>query len=262
MTIARKFGVEIEYVGASRIAIISALKDIRVKCVSENYNHSTKRHWKIVRDGSIRHYNGNYGELVSPPLYGKRGLNRLRKVVEAIAAAGATVNESCGLHIHVDARDLSPDQIIAVSRRYGMFEHRLDKFMAPERRNTNWAKRVDKNYHADIIRHIKFSSEIGKSFKSAVSVIDRYRKVNIASFNRHGTIEFRQHEGTVDPDRILNWVQFCTHFVEEVYNNVPRNDTVELVSKLNRSIFHNIPEDVAEYYRKFEKSKKKACVQD
>jgi hypothetical protein len=262
MTIARKFGVEIEYVGASRTAIISALKDIRVKCVSENYNHSTRRHWKIVRDASIRHYDGNCGELVSPPLYGKRGLNRLRKVVEAIAAIGATVNDSCGLHVHVDARDLSPNQIIAVSQRYGMFEHRLDKFMAPERRNTDWAKRVGKNYHADIIRHIKFSSEIGQSFSRALSEIDRYRKVNITSFSRHGTIEFRQHEGTVDPDRILNWVQFCTNFVEEVYNNVPRNNTVELASKLNRSIFHNIPEDVAKYYRKFEKSKKKACVQD
>jgi hypothetical protein len=104
---------------------------------------------------------------------------------------------------------------------------------------------------------------MGYSFKSATGSISRYRKVNIASFNRHGTIEFRQHEGTMDPDRILNWVQFCTHFVEESYNNIPPNNNLELASKLNRSLFHEIPEDVTEYYKnilKAKATKKKACV--
>lgn len=44
----RKFGVEIEYVGVERDVIINALANIGVKCVSEYYNHNTKRHWKIV----------------------------------------------------------------------------------------------------------------------------------------------------------------------------------------------------------------------
>lgn len=265
MTIARKFGVEIEYVGVRRSVIIDALKNIKVKCVREDYNHRTKRHWKIVRDGSISYQLGDNftGELVSPPLYGKRGLNKLRKVVQAIADAGAKVNSSCGLHVHVDANDLTPNQILAVSQRYGIFEKRFNKIMDPSRANTDWAKKVDKRYHTSMITSLNYFKNIGDSFKNASGRIDRYRKVNISSFNRHGTIEFRQHEGTMDPDRILNWVQFCTNFVEEIYNNVPQNNGWQLASKLNRSLFHEIPEDVAEYYKKILKAKvakKKACV--
>lgn len=265
MTIARKFGVEIEYVGVRRSVIVDALKRIKVKCVAENYNHRTKRHWKIVRDASLNYMRGSdfTGELVSPPLYGKRGLNKLRKVVQAMADAGATVNSSCGLHVHVDANDLTPNQILAVSQRYGIFEKRFNKIMDPSRANTDWARKVDKKYHADLISSFKYYKNMGYSFKSATGSISRYRKVNIASFNRHGTIEFRQHEGTLDPDRILNWVQFCTHFVEESYNNIPPNNNLELASKLNRSLFHEIPEDVTEYYEnilKAKATKKKVCV--
>jgi len=37
----------------------------------------------------------------------------------------------------------------------------------------------------------------------------RYRKLNLQSFWQHGTVEFRQHQGTVDADKACNWVRFC-----------------------------------------------------
>jgi hypothetical protein len=35
---------------------------------------------------------------------------------------------------------------------------------------------------------------------------DRYAKVNLTSMYRHGTVEFRQHSGTIDCNKIKNWV--------------------------------------------------------
>lgn len=41
----------------------------------------------------------------------------------------------------------------------------------------------------------------------------RYYKVNFMSFAQHGTIEFRQHEGTTDPRVIVAWVEFVLALV-------------------------------------------------
>ena len=41
----------------------------------------------------------------------------------------------------------------------------------------------------------------------------RYYKVNPCSWSRHQTIEFRQHQGSTDFEKISNWVSFCAELV-------------------------------------------------
>ena len=256
---SRKFGVEIEYVGVERDVIINALADIGVKCVSEHYNHNTRKHWKIVRDGSLRHRNGESytGELVSPPLSGKRGLDKLRKVVDAIKMAGATVNYSCGFHVHVGVKDLTPNQIVAIPHRYGYLESEINKFMNHSRIDSTWAWTVSKNYTANLVRNVRYEMDAYKlNFKRAtLNLTSKYRKVNISSYGRYGTVEFRQHQGTVNSEMACNWVQFCLHFVEHVFNNVPQTNNLNLPVKKDLKLFNEIPEEVASYYKNLVKKK-------
>jgi hypothetical protein len=42
---------------------------------------------------------------------------------------------------------------------------------------------------------------------------DRYYKLNMTAFWRHRTIEFRQHSGTVDADKAINWIRLLIQFV-------------------------------------------------
>jgi hypothetical protein len=42
----------------------------------------------------------------------------------------------------------------------------------------------------------------------------RYFKVNLQALRVHGTVEFRQHSGTVDGTKVENWVRFLLGFVE------------------------------------------------
>lgn len=46
------------------------------------------------------------------------------------------------------------------------------------------------------------------------------------------TIEFRQHEGTIDPTRVTNWVRFCVGLMELADTCVPQY----LRKFLNRNI--------------------------
>jgi len=254
----RKFGVEIEFVGITPNVAQAAIRNAGVSCQYEDYNHATRNHWKIVRDGSVTHYKGesHTGELVSPPLSGKRGLDKLRKVVNAIKMAGATVNSSCGFHVHVDVNDFTPNQIVAIPYRYGYLESKINKFMSHSRINSQWASTVSKNY-SGIVDNIRRSMTLYKyNFKKAANFsTSKYRKVNISSYHRHGTVEFRQHEGIVDSEKAYNWVQFCLHFVEHTFNNVPPANKLVLPVKKDLKLFNEIPEEVASYYKNLVKKK-------
>ncbi len=80
----------------------------RKKCVVrvEGYNHTdSTEYWKLVADGSLT---GNESfELVSPILHGEEGLKDLEKVCWVLELCNVKVNESCGLHIHMDAADFT-----------------------------------------------------------------------------------------------------------------------------------------------------------
>lgn len=211
----RKFGIEIEFVGIYPGDLHAIINNLGIPCEVEGYNHTTRNHWKITSDSSIQispgMFNGQCGELVSPPLSGVNGIEQVRKVITALSDAGGTVNKTCGFHVHVDANDLNASQILNVVRRYGNYENEINAFMPPSRRNGRWAYSVGGNYVNDI------ASAVDRNYGNLRNVargLDRYRAVNLAAYARHGTVEFRQHGGTANADKVSNWVQFCLYFVE------------------------------------------------
>lgn len=209
----RKFGVEIEFVGITPSFAQAAIRNAGVSCQYEDYNHATRNHWKIVRDGSVTVSPGMdsdaCGELVSPPLVGEAGIEEVRKVLTALSAAGATVNKTCGLHVHVDANDLNAGQILSVVQRYAHFENEINAFMPLSRRNGRWAMTVGGDYVANLVRNVNRTGDL----RSVASGLNRYYAVNLVSYARYGTVEFRQHSGSVNATKVSNWIQFCVHFV-------------------------------------------------
>lgn len=114
------FGCEIELTGITRATAAHALANLfgtRAEHSGGGYDaYRVKdldgKEWKIVRDGSIhpecRRRSVLIGEtykveLNSPKLkYGE--MEKLQEVVRALRRAGGIVNDSCGMHVHVDAQ--------------------------------------------------------------------------------------------------------------------------------------------------------------
>jgi hypothetical protein len=42
----------------------------------------------------------------------------------------------------------------------------------------------------------------------------RFRKLNLEALDDHGTLEFRHHNGSVDPTVVCNWIRFAVNFIE------------------------------------------------
>lgn len=200
----RKFGVEIEVVGISQQQALNALRCVGINASIENYNHTTRSHWKLVTDASVR----NGFEVVSPVLQGSNGLDQVNTVAQALDDAGAGVNVNCGLHVHFDASGLSVDDVRNIVTRYAKYESKIDAFMPNSRRGDN-------NIYCKSIRGLAPRLARATTVQSLARLQNgRYFKVNLQSFLCHGTIEFRQHSGTVNPAKICNWIEFLDSFIE------------------------------------------------
>lgn len=227
------FGVEIECFGPSRETIMDAFSSRSVAIESQSYNHDdSKTYFKIVSDASIRATHGSGNEVVSPILSGRNGLATLKAACEALNEAQACVNKSTGLHVHMDAKNLSFEHYKSIFVNYARLETAIDSFMARSRR-------ADNNTYCQSLRSRIARIEESDSFASLGYACgnDRYYKVNPTSIRRHGTVEFRQHQGTTDFEKISMWLKFLQKMVTWSLKNRLDHDitTIAEIPFLNAS---------------------------
>lgn len=200
------FGVEIEC-GVSRESFVSAAAQTGMAYEYQGYNHRDGHtFFKFVTDGSLNVPHAI--ECVSPVLKGKQGLAALENACGTLNLAGADVNRSCGLHVHIGARGITEQQYANTFVNYMHLERLVDTFMARSRRANN-------NYYAATLQDHRDELQSCNTMRSVRNTLrgDRYHKVNPMSWERHHTIEFRQHQGTTNYNKIMNWVQFCGKLV-------------------------------------------------
>ena len=223
------FGVELELImprGTNHYGLAYAISRAGVACASEGYNHTTGSNWKVVTDGSLGDY-ARGAEVVSPVLEGEAGLAALRKVCDAVKAAGCKISKKCGLHVHVGARNFAFGTFKNLAMLYASAERHIDAFMAPSRRGAQggngFCRSVRIAAHlmerADTIDAVARACHQSPGRESARGS-GRYCKLNFQSFWQHGTVEFRHHQGTVEADKAINWTRFCLRMCQAAQNGV------------------------------------------
>lgn len=226
------FGVEIECLVPRQAMQDAAIRN-NMPFRYEGYNHTDNNHYyKFVSDSSIR--GENPIECVSPVLTSKDGFKSLENCCNSLNEAGAQVNVSTGLHVHIGAQNLSDDAYINVFINYQLMQDVIDKFMAKSRRenNSRWCQSLDNFNFEDC-------STIADVYRK---MHDRYFKVNPESYLRHKTIEFRQHQGTTDFKKISNWVRFCAKLVgwsrkNRLMRNITEIDEIPFLTKQEKTFF-------------------------
>lgn len=204
----RTFGIELEIIHNNKSELRDAIRNRGIACEIEGYNHTTRRNWKIVSDASVV---GGY-ELVSPVLKGENGLAEIKAVSDALIEVGATINKTCGFHAHFGTQDFKKK--ISVWRNlyinYATLESDIDSFMPQSRRNNQYCRSLKvSNWRAKME-----TAQTLEGLENAVTGRSRYFKLNSQSYWRHGTVEFRQHSGTVEFEKIKNWLLFCARFID------------------------------------------------
>lgn len=227
-----RFGIEIEMNFGGRAnsyaSVAALLTAAGFPCSYEGYHHQTRNNWKVVSDGSLI----SGCEVVSPILEGEDGLAAMKKVFEALAAAGVGVDKSTSVHAHFDTAGWRLEDFRRVLKAWCANERGLDMLVAPSRRGSSnrycrsnlaaigghTLSTYDPNAlidGADPIPFIKRAYERIDTCRSVYQVRmllngDRYHKLNLESIERHGTIEVRLHQGSLNGDKIEHWVRLLS----------------------------------------------------
>lgn len=205
--LSRTFGVEIELIGPGTAAIQAALD-------AAGYGN-----WRVKYDGSL---SSGGSEVVSPVLSGEEGIEAIRAVTRILRTTGCRINRTCGLHVHHGIRDLTVDAVKRAARAWSGNQGLIDGLVSESRRNGNnsYCRRLSTTDLATIegattLREIEYLR------------VDRYRTFNLGSYGRFGTVEIRQHQGTLDAEKIISWIRLGQGILDTAANGeVERATTI------------------------------------
>ena len=205
-TFNRNFGVEIEACNCTRERLARELTAAGINVQVEGYNHTDHTdHWKLVTDSSLS--GNNTFELVSPILHGEQGLEELEKVCWVLDLCNAKVNDTCGLHVHMDAAEFDLATWKNLILTYKRLEGVIDNFMPRSRRNNHYCKTLT------TISEVKINRASNISDLRAAFSHNRYHKVNLEAYTRHRTVEFRQHGGSTNFTKMSAWIHFLAKMI-------------------------------------------------
>jgi hypothetical protein len=197
------YGIEFEIIGLNTHQAAHAVTRAGVTCHAESYGHSTPTEWKAVTDGSLTR---DDSEVVSPILTDDR-LNEVSTVARGLLAGGARVTPSAGFHAHLGLDGIGKENLPQLILNWYAIHQYTDLLVAPSRRiggsGYRWARvydRSDAEHVAELVRDDNYD----------YANCDRYRSLNLQSVHRHGTVEFRLHQGTLNGKKARAWVEYIT----------------------------------------------------
>lgn len=175
--------------------------------------------WRFVYDGSIRGIQGN-GEPTSSRLY-KVEMNspvleysemeKLQQVVRALRQAGAVVNSSCGMHVHVDAANHTPQSLKnALTIMYSKEDILFKALKVNENRVQRWCQKVRepmlekiRKMPTDLTMEQLKQQWYGGTDESRMHYSwTRYYALNLHSVFYRGTLEWRCFESTLHAGKV------------------------------------------------------------
>lgn len=176
--------------------------------------------WKLHEDLSIE--GPNPIEVVTPILQGTTGIQQVVRFCN-IFQKYASVNESTGLHVHVGASDFlnrgsAARRLTLALLHFKNFEPLFDSLVASHRKDNRFAMSLDS--HDEILTNYKrIIQDDATKLNAMLNILtknERYKKLNLESLAKHKTIEFRQMQGTLNPNIVKNWIVICLSFVDMI----------------------------------------------
>lgn len=190
----------------------------------------------LKTDGSIRPNSGDTGKEITVLAKQSEITEVINKLCKYLVSAGAYVNDSCGLHVHLDMRHRD------VNRAYNNLvaaQSVLYK-MVPASRKSN-----------DYCRPTR-----GRVF-SRSSRAGRYRGVNPLAYREHTTLEVRLHSGTINASKITNWVNLLAAIADAPKLEAsPRSvKSLALIARLPDSLVRYVNSRIDRFKAEHSKSK-------
>lgn len=235
-------GTEIEFTGITRekaANVVAKFFGTRAHHAGTCYDKytvadNTRRTWTIMSDSSIRAASLDQRcELVTPILHWN-DIETLQKIVRELRRAGAKVNETCGMHVHIGASDLTVKQVRTlvntVASREEIFYRALKvhverkEYCKPT--NERFLQKINQKKPAnfDELKKIWYGDNYDHNYHYDLT---RYTILNLHALFTKGTVEFRIFNATLHAGEVKAAIQFCAAMVA-------------FAKKSSRSVYHKV----------------------
>lgn len=175
-----------------------------------------------VEPQTIHHraQSGDCKEFVSPILVSMHS-NGLEQLLDDLK--GRPTNSSAGVHVHVEADDLSNDQIATLVYGYDILEPILEASYKRDRRD--FCERRSVTEVLEAARKAKSKSDDYDRYAGG-----RYRTLNTHALSDHGTIEFRAMGPVYEYDYLVRWAMLLRELVNSVAAGATTKDFAKIKS--------------------------------
>lgn len=232
-------GVEIEMTGITKAeAAEVAVKFLGGRLTRAYDGYDTyniiapdQRVWKIMNDASINTMKNTNGKLKAinnrdysvelvTPILRYEDIENLQELIRRLRKAGAVSDSElqCGIHIHIGAKDHTPNTLKNLVNLMAAKEDLIYKSLEIDPARVRWCKKVNE----DLIQAINkkkpktleqladlWYSGYGFENRDRHYHTSRYHGLNLHSTFTKGTIEFRLFNGTLHAGKIRSYIVFC-----------------------------------------------------
>jgi hypothetical protein len=212
----KRIGIEIEFFGTTPEKVINRLREKGLKVANfRGYTHAVIPQWKVTTDVSVTGTGTGERrglELVSPPLTEAQMDKELFLALEGLNELEAKVDITCGVHVHHEIDDLTVDHVKNIYKLYFKHEHSIQQVMPKSRRRMN-DPRYCKGTNREQIERMDALADSIRGIADRMG--SRFQTINLQSYIKYGTVEFRQHGGSTDFDKLFNWIKVTQAIVEK-----------------------------------------------
>ncbi len=208
-TSKRKYGVEIE----------ACLENES----NDHLSDSEVGTWSSQHDGSLGAGGREYASAI---LQGDDGFNEIETFTAKLKSYGYVIRKSCGLHVHIDGRDLECEDIRKLLKTVLTYEPVIYAMLPEARFTGSYSVPLTKFPKSRFRTKVKDENdlksvwygprEVNINLKSKYHH-SRYYGVNIHSWFFRRSIEFRYHSGTLNPLKITNFIKICQALVDRAH---------------------------------------------
>ena len=222
------FGIELEFGGITRKKAAFALKKAITGAtgpawVGGTYDKfevygSDGRAWTIMSDASVNAQGGQACEFVTPKCT-YEDIETVQECIRALRRAGAKVNQSCGLHIHIDGANHTAKSLKNLAFTFRAKQDLIFKAVAPDRIGNRYCRPLTDDLVDNIKKVKKLDSDKLKDtwygtysdYRStdAHYHASRYHALNFHSLWYRGTVEFRLFNSTLHAGEVRAYLTLC-----------------------------------------------------
>lgn len=197
-------------------------------------------YWDIKADGSLRN---NGVELVSVPLQIKQVQLALEHVYNVLTANNKPdFSNRTSVHIHVNCRDLTQNQIYNFILLYALFEKHFYAFAGNKRMNSIFCVPLFRTNQLNVLDSVVYGLSPNWHKYCGINLLPLYQN-NVTQ--GYGTIEFRHLYGTSNQREILEWINdimclrkyACEVSKDDLLKNIKEMNTTSSYISLYSQVF-------------------------